>query len=213
MGGCFIISSIQYLNNIPVNIDRTSVLNRLGFKKNITVFTKNDEKQIDGIIQKASFLYNSQGAFLKLNLSKQSEETISLENGYTFKSKNLAKFLYTSNSLVLMFTTVGKDIVSEIDNDILNSNASSALILDAVASIATDSLLNYLMEFINKLLKKDGEKLTNLRFSPGYGDLELINQRYIYEILRLESLGIKITEKNMLIPEKSVIAIAGIVIS
>ena len=73
-----------------------------------------------------------------------------------------------------------------------------------------DAGLDWLMDFINKMLRKEGKKLTEQRFSPGYGDLPLANQRLIYDLLKLERLGLKLTEKCMLIPEKSVLAIAGV---
>lgn len=49
-----------------------------------------------------------------------------------------------------------------------------------------------------------------MRYSPGYGDLPLTNQKIIFDILNLERLGLRITERFMLVPEKSVIAIAGV---
>lgn len=67
-----------------------------------------------------------------------------------------------------------------------------------------------MMEFLNKMLRKEGKKLTKHRYSPGYGDLPLLNQRLIYSLLNLERLELKLTDQCMLIPEKSVLAVAGI---
>jgi len=60
------------------------------------------------------------------------------------------------------------------------------------------------------MIRREGKKLTKMRYSPGYGDLPLSNQKLIYDVLNLERLGISITERFMLVPEKSVIAIAGV---
>ena len=49
-----------------------------------------------------------------------------------------------------------------------------------------------------------------MRYSPGYGDLELYNQDIFYRLLNLENWGVEITENYMLIPEKTVTAIVGI---
>jgi len=61
-----------------------------------------------------------------------------------------------------------------------------------------------------KLLLREGRCLTRRRYSPGYGDLALSNQKIIYDALGLEKLGLTLTERFLLIPEKSVLAIAGI---
>ena len=65
------------------------------------------------------------------------------------------------------------------------------------------------MDFINKMLRKEGKKLTE-QGSAGLWRSPLANQRLIYDLLKLERLGLKLTEKCMLIPEKSVLAIAGV---
>jgi cobalamin-dependent methionine synthase I len=49
------------------------------------------------------------------------------------------------------------------------------------------------------------------RYSAGYGDLALENQRQIHRLLGMELLGVSLTDHSVLVPEKSVTAISGIV--
>jgi cobalamin-dependent methionine synthase I len=63
---------------------------------------------------------------------------------------------------------------------------------------------------IGKMFDRQGKMLTKHRYSPGFGDLPLNYQKDIFSVLELEKFNMSITEKFMLIPEKSVIAIAGI---
>lgn len=91
-----------------------------------------------------------------------------------------------------------------------NGSAAAGLIYDAAASIAADGVLDWMMGLIGKTIVIKGKALTRRRFSPGYGDLDLSHQKIIYDILDLKRLGISLTDKFMLEPEKSVIAIAGI---
>jgi cobalamin-dependent methionine synthase I len=48
------------------------------------------------------------------------------------------------------------------------------------------------------------------RFSPGYGDLPLTFQRDLYRELSLDELGIRITEKCILYPQKTITAVIGV---
>ena len=49
------------------------------------------------------------------------------------------------------------------------------------------------------------------RFSPGYGDLDISHQRAMFDLLELEKrLGLSLTQTHMMLPEKSVTAIAGL---
>jgi cobalamin-dependent methionine synthase I len=79
-----------------------------------------------------------------------------------------------------------------------------------VASETADAGLDWIQAFLNSQMAKQGRKLTT-RYSPGYGDLDLSAQKVIYDALKLEKIGISITDRYLLIPEKSVLAIAGII--
>jgi cobalamin-dependent methionine synthase I len=49
-----------------------------------------------------------------------------------------------------------------------------------------------------------------MRFSAGYGDFLLENQRLFYELLDLQRFGVSLTESCIFTPEKTVPAIAGV---
>jgi cobalamin-dependent methionine synthase I len=118
--------------------------------------------------------------------------------------------LEKSREAVLMAATAGKTAMAARDSEIKAGNGSAALIIDAVASETADAGLDWIQEFLNGQLARQGRKLTN-RYSPGYGDLDLSAQKIIYDALDLEKIGISITDRFILAPEKSVLAIAGIV--
>ena len=59
-------------------------------------------------------------------------------------------------------------------------------------------------------LLRSARRLTRKRFSAGYGDFSLENQWDIYTLLSLGSIGITMTPTCVLIPEKSVTAVAGV---
>jgi cobalamin-dependent methionine synthase I len=48
------------------------------------------------------------------------------------------------------------------------------------------------------------------RFSAGYADFNLENQKAIYDMLQMGKIGVTITPNFILLPEKSVTAISGI---
>jgi cobalamin-dependent methionine synthase I len=55
-----------------------------------------------------------------------------------------------------------------------------------------------------------GKNLLPRRFSAGYADFNLENQKAIYEILQMGKIGVTINFNFILLPEKSVTAISGI---
>ena len=87
---------------------------------------------------------------------------------------------------------------------------AAAVVYDATASEMTDAALDWLMDYLNQQLRREGKTLLPRRFSAGYADFNLENQRAIYETLQMVKMGVQITPSFILLPEKSVTAISGI---
>ena len=84
------------------------------------------------------------------------------------------------------------------------------VVLDAAASEITDAALDWIAGYFDQILRRERKRLLHARYSAGYGDLLLENQRTMHRLLTLEKIGVTITESCILIPEKSVTAITGI---
>lgn len=201
---------VKYFEHIPVVPNRNLILIKLGYRKGITSLSEKDNRFIDSEINRALLLCNARGAFCYCRINNHLTNKVVLENGIELNSEKLSSFLHNCNEVVLMASTLGREISDNIAEAIKNGNAASGLILDAVASQVADMALDWMMILINKIIRIKRKTLTKRRFSPGYGDLDLFNQKIIYDMLNLKKMDISITDKFMLEPEKSVIAIAGI---
>ena len=150
------------------------------------------------------------GIWARLSITENNGSRIVLGNGTVFQSKALASMLKESTGIWLAATTVGPEIMEAISGKLAQSDGKAALIYDAVGGETADEAMDYLQAYVNKTLSRTGEKLTKRRFSAGYSDLELAAQRDIFHILKLEDWGLSLTDSMLMIPEKSVTAIAGI---
>jgi len=203
-------SKLNYLANIPADPDKKLILLRLGYRSNITVLSEADQSRLDEGIRLGFSLCHNQGVWIRMEIVRRSREGIELENGLFIKSSNLARLLEHSDHVVIMAATVGPEVTDRIATEVAQGKASLGVVLDAVASEVADACLDYMVLFINKMLRKEGRLLTKHRYSPGYGDLPLEYQKDLFALLQLDKLGVAITERCLLVPEKSVIAISGI---
>lgn len=203
-------SKIKYFESIPAVPKREMILSRLGYRNGITELNTSDLTRIEECIRQGEGLCKPAGAYLNVPIWSKDSSSIILENGVTFQSSSLLKLLKDSHSVVLMASTVGEGVSERVFNEVKNGNAAAGLILDSVASQTADSVLDWLVQLIAKILAREGRKLTKHRYSPGFGDLPLSYQKDIFEALQLEKLNMALTERFMLVPEKSVIAIAGV---
>ncbi|HNY65916.1 MAG TPA: hypothetical protein PKM41_10800 [Deltaproteobacteria bacterium] len=199
-----------FFRAIRIEMPVPAVYRRLGFRTASTCVTAAQKAGIDQVLDEAASLVELQGSALIIPVrGRQGEETI-LQTGDVLKSAKLAKMLDDAGEVLFMGATAGQRIMEEIARDSSSENLSRAVLLDAVASEMTDKALDWISEYMGAVLRRTGKILTSRRFSAGYGDLGLENQKIMYERLRMAELGVVLTDSFILVPEKSVTAIAGI---
>ncbi|HHV98744.1 MAG TPA: methionine synthase [Clostridiaceae bacterium] len=201
---------MTYFRTIPVTPSKELILARLGYRKGVTGLDDRYFSLLQEGIKRGKMLCRPAGAYTRLSIVERNSESIKLENGVEFNDGGLSRLLENTREVVLMASTVGSDIVEVIYNEVKTGDAAMGLILDSTASQTADVVLNWMMDFLNKILEREGKRLTRHRYSPGFGNLQLSMQKPLFETLKLETLGMELTGKYMLVPEKSVIAIAGV---
>ncbi|MFC1752232.1 methionine synthase [Thermoproteota archaeon] len=202
---------VDYFDSVKVEIPRKGIYTRLGYRADKTHISSQQEELVEGYIEQAVSLLSLKAAYLRIPIRENDTLKVTLENGEVFESSNLAKMLYDCDEVLLMAATGGSEIVDSIRKNSLGGDVTQAVVFDATASETVDATLDWLMEYVNRDMRRENKRLLKRRFSAGYGDLQLANQKLIYDILDLKQIGILIGKNFILSPEKSVTAITGVV--
>lgn len=136
------------------------------------------------------------------------QETTLQEAALTLQGVDAAGRLSGCHGAIIMAATVGAEVESLLMQTQVRSMAD-AVIMDACASAAIENICDNLETDLRRELEAGGEYLTE-RFSPGYGDLPLSQQRAILAAVNASAAGITLTRTNIMVPRKSVTAIMGI---
>ena len=113
-----------------------------------------------------------------------------------FKSKELSDFIHEAKALVLAGVTLGHGIGKRIENRML-IKPSYGIILDACASVLTDAFCDYLQDQWIQTHAFE-EKFISQRYSPGYGDFEITENKKIAERLNIDKkIGVFTTEQEI----------------
>jgi len=122
---------------------------------------------------------------------------------------DVAEMLRPCSEAVLLAATLG----AQTERMLLREQAlspESALILDAVLSAAIEAVCDQAEHALRADLINEGLYLTD-RFSPGYGDMPVVQTRDICAVLDApRSIGLTVSSAGIMIPRKSVTAIMGI---
>lgn len=123
--------------------------------------------------------------------------------------KDIARHLEDCDALVLMAVTLGGGIESAVRRWQV-TDVQKALLMDACASAAVESVCNQSERVIRKALGGPPPWFT-WRYSPGYGDLPLDLQRPLLNLLDAgRKIGLYVSESGMMTPQKSVTAVIGL---
>ena len=204
------MESVIFFEKIPIDPPLEKIYQRLGFKKHVTEVSTIQQKETDAFIREASSVISLKGMFLRLEMSQNDGEKILLSGDLTFNSKKLSTFLRDCREVILMGATAGHAIMAAIQEKTGRNDLAAAVVYDATASETVDAGLDWIMNYVNQQLRREGKTLLPRRFSAGYADFVLENQKIIYEKLQMEAFGVKINPSFILIPEKSVTAIGGV---
>jgi hypothetical protein len=206
------MQELRRFSYIPGTIPRHKILKRMGYNRHTTMLTEGIMEEIDARMDIASELIDMKAVCLRSKIEKKSscEGLTIVKNGVYIDSRKLCGFLAGSDELIVMGITGGDTISAEIRRLQDEGMMTAAVILDAAAGEIVDEGFNWLAGLYSKELMREGRLLTNRRFSAGYGDFDIVFQKDIYRLLNLESIGVEITESCMLLPEKTVTAVYGI---
>ena len=188
---------------------RADVLRRLGYNKKVEI-SKSDMQDIELSIEKAEQYCMPSARIIYMPIIARSNNEITLENGIVLISDKLARMLINSEEVLIMGATLGSDVSKKIEDELRFGDKVFSVILDGYASESVDSALDFVMQCETQKLVSKSQVLTKHRFSPGYGNLDMRFQKDLFEMLRFEEMGVTITDSYMLMPEKSVIALAGV---
>lgn len=130
---------------------------------------------------------------------------VTLESGTRFNSRDLAAHLKGCEEALLLGATLGSRVDAAIRRLALGSVAEGA----AAQAVAAALIESYCDEVQARF--DTGGFAQRPRFSPGYGDWDLAEQRLLFPVLNCAKLiGLTLTEGCMMAPSKSVTAVIGL---
>jgi len=204
------MNSISFFDSIRIDVPRRRIYGRLGYRKGKTVLGNSRRIDIENAIDEAEALIRLRGCGRRVAVRNRTGSGVVLGTGDIIESGDVARLLERSAEVLLMGVTAGKEIIDSIRRDAERGDLTHGVVLDAAAGEIADAALEWIVRYYGHELSRESRKLTPRRFSAGYGDFGLENQKWIHRALDLDRLGVSLTPAFMLVPEKSVTALAGI---
>jgi len=189
-----------------IYIDEAEVLRYLGYSK--VLVTEEEKKQIRPLVEEARKTFTCRACYRRFELTLGEDNQITLPYT-TVRSVDLTRNLQGCHGIYFFAATIG----ATFDRLMLRTRVDSmsrAAIFQAIGATAVEDVCDKLCSKLAGEAALQGEKLRP-RYSPGYGDFGLENQRGFFQSLCPEKYtGITLNDSLIMSPEKSVTAIIGI---
>jgi len=188
-------------------INRTEVLRYLGHSGG--ALDAQVESQLDQAQDMVLNLAEPRSVYGVFSLNRDGDVLRLQGTRVALGGEDILVHLEGADQCVLMAVTLGAPIEAALRRAQV-ADMALAVILDATADAAVEQICDMLQAEV-----ADWAKMENLhlggRFSPGYGDLPLSQQRDICELLdTARRIGVSVTSQYLLTPRKSVTAVWGL---
>ena len=174
------------IGDFSIEADKKEILRLLGHTSKRANIKNRSKKLVEEMISFSCDLIKPEGIFVIRESRELPEECF-----------------FNAEKVAFCICTIGKSLEKQVERLTNQGELTRAVILDAIGSVAAESVAEYLNQVIAGEAKK--KKLyCSTRFSPGYGGWKLEAQRFIFDLLPAEKIGVRLNRSFMMIPRKSV---------
>ena len=197
---------IYTINAKDLVINEYEALRYLGYVR--SSITDEDVEMVKAAIEEVRGLAAPKACFERYPVTISENFDITMPYGI-IHSKDLATNLNGCSEIYIFAATIGPRFDMALTRQRQISIAKAA-VYQSVGAATVEALCDTLNEDLRRKVLEEGGTL-HPRFSPGFGDMSLDNQKGIFSVLRPEkSIGLTLKDNLIMAPEKSVTAIIGI---
>ena len=167
-----------------------------------------DDKTISDVCEDAILLLDVRGIWKVYDYDCEKNLVLS-DPIFEIKGDSIKKHLSGCEKVACMALTVGEKIERSVTEEFRKGGYVYSMILDAAATAAVEQAADAMEKVIALEAAKESYKML-WRYSPGYGDWALTEQKNFFKITDAKEIGMRLSPAMMLIPRKSVTAIIGL---
>ncbi|MFC2014150.1 vitamin B12 dependent-methionine synthase activation domain-containing protein [Chloroflexota bacterium] len=191
-----------------IDIDSQQVFRNIGYCAN-GVPSARIESLVNEYIENTCQLIEPAYSYVIRDIIMVQGPSITLDGLVTFRSEIIARLLKQCEKVAVFVVTIGnrlEEMVCHLAEEGLMVQAS---VLDAIGSGVTETVADFMQDKIGGVARAQG-LYTSRRFSPGYCDWEVSQQRKVYQAMNGDTAGVRLTRECLMLPQKSISGIIGI---
>ena len=194
--------------HIQPTIENDELAKLLGGQKKRSL-PKSIRKKVQNARQKLNRLIKPRLHYRIVEPSVMDNHVVQLDETVEFTSIKLAKTLKNAEKIVCFVGTIGTGVENEINRLLGKQKLAVAYILDAMASVAVENMIDRFQDLMENRFSAEDRTVT-LRFSPGYCDWPVTQQKKLFNIFDPKQLDVELLDSCLMKPRKSISGVFGI---
>lgn len=201
------MDNIHFAKINPV-FDRNTLIRLLGGRKSRKP-SHSVQIKIEKLEVKLKELINPRLSYRVVKVESTNNEFVHIQGGPSFKSLKLSKTLNNCSEIIYFIATVGSSIEKELARLMGKNRLSDAYILDSMGSVAVENMVEEFHQDMKARYKSEGREVT-FRFSPGYPDWPIVEQKKLFSSFDSLLTGVELTDSCLMQPRKSISGVFGV---
>jgi len=181
----------------------------MGFKPAAASIPESMLSMVDEAIRKGRELASPKGCYEFFTLNSIAPDRVEVVGQFSIKSSKVFDWMAGCDGLYITAVTLG----SELDRTVAEMMASAEVTLGYLVNAYGAEAAEAAMVEMNRMISNEANEkglATTKRYSPGYGDWDISDQKEVLKAVDADQIGISLTDNFLMIPEKSVSAIIGV---
>ena len=191
-----------------LDIDSQQVLHNLGYNTDSEPSAR-VESLVNEYVEHASQLIEPSYSYVVKDVEWVQGNISFVRDQIIFKSQVIARLLEHCQKVAIFVLTIGNRLEEMVGHLAEEGLVLQAAVLDAIGTEAVEKLADFVQGSIAEMASAQGLCISR-RFSPGYCDWNIGQQRMVFRAMEDDHAGVRLTEKCLMLPQKSVSAVIGI---
>lgn len=203
------MSSITTITSEDVlDIDRQQVLQNIGYETEGKLSPR-IESLVNEYLENARHLIEPSYICVIRDIKLVRGTRIVIEGPMVFQSEVIARLLEQCEKAAIFLVTIGSHLEEMACRLAKDGLLLQATVLDTIGSVAVEKLADFVQSRVDKAARAQGLHISR-RFSPGYCDWDISQQKRVFRAVNGDSIGVRLTEGCQMLPCKSMSGIIGI---
>jgi hypothetical protein len=177
--------------------------------RNTATFSSRVSLKIEQMIKIFRKRLRPQLYYRRMCIQDVKDGSVHLGKGPVLKSRKLSRVMKDCKAVICFIATIGPGIEAEIKKLMDEKKLSAAYILDSMGSVAVEDIVEKFHTGMGNQLRAKEQGVT-LRFSPGYCDWPIADQKKLFRIFHSLQLGVQLNDSCLMQPRKSVSGVFGL---